>query len=82
MPQQLNPIPGESVASFFKRNGKLSAAARLGAEKNQGNGWEQVSLQYKVRQGDRIRVRSAKGGHSNANGLRAIARAILLAQKR
>lgn len=79
---QLNPIPGESVASFLKRNKKLSAGAHLGAEKNSGNGWEEVSLRYRIRSGDRVRVKSAKGGHSNSSGLHSIARSIALAQKR
>ena len=79
---KLKPISGESVASFFKRNGKLSAVARLGAEKKIKNGWEAVSTRYRIRDGDIIRLRSAVGGHSNSKGLQAVVRSIVLAQKR
>jgi len=79
---KINPIPGETVASFFKRNKKLSACARLGAEKKQDKGWVRVSTSYVIRSGDSIRLRSAQGGHSNARGLESVVRSIVLSQKR
>ena len=80
--RETNPIPGQTTASFLRKNGKLSAGARLGVEKKSGKGWEQISLRYRIQEGDRIRVRAAKGAHRNALGLTALARAIVLSQKR
>lgn len=76
------PVPGQTIASFLRRNGKLSAGARLGVEKKSGKVWEQVSLKYRIQEGDSIRVRPAKGSSRNALGLTALARAIVLSQKR
>jgi hypothetical protein len=76
------PVPGQTIAAFLRKNGKLSAGARLGVEKRAGKGWEQVSLKYRVQDGDRIRVKAAKGSARNALGLTALARAIVLSQKR
>jgi hypothetical protein len=77
-----NAIAGETVASFLKRNKKLRAGSRFGAQKNAGNGWEDVKLDYRIKSSDRIRVKAASGGHGNARGLKALVRAIVLAQKR
>lgn len=77
-----NHISGESVASFLKRNKKLSAGARLGVEKKTATGWETVPLRYTLKAGDIIRVKSAKGAERNAAGLRSLAREIVLRQKR
>lgn len=76
-----NPMPGETVASFFRRNGKLSGAARLGAQKKISNKWETVSLRYRVKEGDILRVRPAQGRSSNSRGLLSLAKTIVLAQK-
>jgi hypothetical protein len=76
------PIPGETVASFLKRNKKLRAGSRLGAQKNDGNGWEDIPLHYRIRGSDKIRVKAASGGHRNALGLKELIKTIALAQKR
>ena len=75
-------VAGQTIASFLRKTGKLSAGARLGVEKKAGKGWEAVSLRYRVQEGDRIRVKAAKGSARNAMGLTALAKAIVLSQKR
>jgi len=78
---ETNPVPGETVASFLRKNGKLGAGARLGVEKRGISGWEEISLRYVIRAGDTIRVRAAKNSGKSTSGLEALAKMIATAQR-
>jgi hypothetical protein len=81
MGKDIQPIPGEAAARYFLRVGKLSAASRLGIQRKAGKGWESVSMFYRVKAGDRIRIRGAVGGSRHAGGLKTLVRKIVLQQK-
>ena len=81
MSENVQPIPGEAAARYFLRAGKLSAASRLGIQRKVGKGWESIGMSYRVKAGDRIRIRGAVGGSHHAGGLRTLVRKIVLQQK-
>lgn len=80
--RKTNPVPGESVATFLRKNKELSAGARLGVEKKTELGWESVSLRYVLKEGDFIRIRPAKGSTSDSLGLLDMVKSIVRAQRK
>jgi len=73
--------PGESVGRYYRRIGKLSAASRLGVQRKVGREWQSIKLSYRTKTGDMIRIRGAEGRSSPAEGLKSLAKAIVLNQK-
>ena len=74
-------VEGESVARYLRRTQQIGPASRLGVQRKIGDRWEDISLSYRLKRDDKIRVKGAEGKSSPAQGLKDLARRIVLRQK-